>query len=117
MVAVYRWQGVVSVIGHVRLDGLRGGGCLLRKQEEQEGEGGKRRATGEKMKELGVGFEHRELAEDIEVLKEFAKDAVKDLCKNNLMLEVDRNKIWYLTCAEFKDMDMLWYGSDTINID
>jgi len=70
----------------------------------------------EKMKELGVGFEHRELAEDMEALKELAKGIVKELCKNNVMLDVDRNKIQHLTCAEFEDEDMPWYGSDTTNI-
>lgn len=62
------------------------------------------------MQDLGVGFDHEELGNDIRILKEFAKETVEELCKNNLMLDVEGNGIQYLTCAEVEPEDMPWYG-------
>ncbi|TID16065.1 hypothetical protein E6O75_ATG09123 [Venturia nashicola] len=62
------------------------------------------------MQELGVGFDHEELGNDIKILKDFAKDTVDELCRNNLMLDVEGNGIQYLTCAEIGQEDMPWYG-------
>lgn len=64
------------------------------------------------MQELGVGFDHEELSNDIKILKDFAKEMVEELCRNNLMLDVEGNGIEYLTCAEIRPEDMPWYGLD-----
>ncbi|KAE9963377.1 hypothetical protein EG328_011463 [Venturia inaequalis] len=69
------------------------------------------------MQELGVGFDHEELGNDVKILKDFAKETVRELCGNTLMLDVEGNGIRYLTCAEVGPEDMPWYGLDGEMVD
>lgn len=40
------------------------------------------------MQELGIGFDHEELAQDMTILKDYAKETVEELCTNNLVSDV-----------------------------
>ena len=49
-----------------------------------------------------------EVAEDLKALKEFAMQAVAQLVKNNIMLDVEAARIQYLTCVEVVEEDFPW---------
>lgn len=53
-----------------------------------------------------------ELADDLKILKEYAKDTVHDLCKNELMLDVDAHNIGYLTCVDVETKDFPWVAKE-----
>jgi hypothetical protein len=57
---------------------------------------------------LGMGYDRKEVVEDLKLLKDFAKDVVKDICQNNIMLDVEIHGITYLTCANITEDDMPW---------
>ncbi|KAF2854346.1 hypothetical protein T440DRAFT_515065 [Plenodomus tracheiphilus IPT5] len=48
------------------------------------------------------------LSEDLGVLKEFAREYVKGLARNELMLDVDTNQVGYLTCSRIGREDIPW---------
>jgi hypothetical protein len=62
----------------------------------------------EKLDALGIGFDHKEVADDLMLLKNYNKEVVRPLCKNNLMLDIEDHKIGYLTCIDISEDDMPW---------
>jgi hypothetical protein len=62
----------------------------------------------------GDGFGAFEnLAEDLELLKSFARSAVRDVCVNNSDLDVKGEGIEYLTCTNLSDDEIPWLNSET----
>ncbi|OCL14767.1 hypothetical protein AOQ84DRAFT_402045, partial [Glonium stellatum] len=53
-----------------------------------------------------------DLADDLKRLKKYAKDTVHDLCKNELMLDVDNHNIGYLTCVDVEVKDFPWMAQE-----
>ena len=52
------------------------------------------------------------LSEDLALLKEHASEYVKDLAKNELMLDVEANNVSYLTCTQITAEDIPWRAAD-----
>lgn len=48
------------------------------------------------------------LQEDLGLLKEFASREVQDLTRNELSLDVEENKVGWLTCAKIERADIPW---------
>lgn len=69
------------------------------------------RAIIEKIREpVKTNFD--ELREDLDLLKKFAQEAVKVLCENNSMVDVQEAGIGYLTCTRILDEELPWFGKD-----
>jgi len=54
------------------------------------------------------GCDWREAGEDLKMMKVYAAELVEDVCVNNLMLDVERHKIGWLTCVGVGVDDMPW---------
>jgi hypothetical protein len=59
-----------------------------------------------------VKVELDELREDLELLKKFAQEAVKELCVNNSMVDVQEAGIYYLTCTRTMDEELPWFETE-----
>ena len=53
-----------------------------------------------------------ELREDLELLRKFAQEAVKELCENNSMVDVQEAGIEYLTCTRIMDEELPWFETE-----
>jgi hypothetical protein len=49
-----------------------------------------------------------ELDENLGILKDKASEVVEALARNELSLDVEENKVGWLTCAEIRRDDILW---------
>ncbi|KAJ4353146.1 hypothetical protein N0V95_003618 [Ascochyta clinopodiicola] len=52
------------------------------------------------------------LGEDLRILKEFASEIVENLAKNELSLDVEENKVGWLTCAKVEKEDVPWRAGE-----
>jgi hypothetical protein len=59
-----------------------------------------------------VKVEPDELIEDLELLKKFAQEAVKELCENNSMVDIQEAGIDYLTCTRIMDEELPWFETE-----
>lgn len=59
-----------------------------------------------------VKVEPDELKEDLELLKKFAQEAVKELCENNSMVDIQEAGIDYLTCTRIMDEELPWFETE-----
>jgi hypothetical protein len=50
----------------------------------------------------------QEVEEDLKLMKDFARNQVKDLCMNNSMLSVDEAGIRYFTCTKVENDELPW---------
>jgi hypothetical protein len=66
------------------------------------------KAAVEKIREP-IKAEPDELSEDLELLKKFAQEAVKELCENNSMVDLQEAGIGYLTCTRIMDEELPWF--------
>ena len=69
------------------------------------------KAVVEKIREP-IKAEPDELREDLELLKKFAQEAVKELCENNSMIDVQEAGIGYLTCTRIMDEELPWFKTE-----
>jgi hypothetical protein len=76
---------------------LRKGGSALMEYEQVK-------ATCEGIMNLGW----KDLGYDLKTLKGYAGTVVKDLAKNELMIDPDEHKIGYLTCTKVQPADIPW---------
>jgi hypothetical protein len=53
------------------------------------------------------------LAEDLEILKSFARNIVRDICINNSDLNVEEEGIKYLTCTNVSNDEIPWLRPET----
>ena len=56
------------------------------------------------------------LSEDLNMLKEHAKEYVKDLAKNELLLDVETNGVNYLTCTKITAKDIPWRATNVARV-
>ncbi|KAF2142896.1 uncharacterized protein K452DRAFT_203524, partial [Aplosporella prunicola CBS 121167] len=100
--------------GHHSTDRLPGIGALFR----QILRGGDAFLPYDKvLKELKEAFEYMnldwdDLADDLRMLKDHAREIVRDMCKNNLMLNLEEHNIGYLTCTELDAKDFPWSSAE-----
>lgn len=50
----------------------------------------------------------RDLGGELNILKEYASEIVRDLARNELMIDPEEHKIGYLTCTKIKPEDIPW---------
>lgn len=56
------------------------------------------------------------LGEDLRILKEYAGRIVQELARHGLCLDVEENKVGWLTCAKLGREDVPWRASDVRNV-
>lgn len=54
------------------------------------------------------------LSEDLGLLKAFASECVRDLARNELMLNVEGNGVAYLACSRVERGDVPWRVADGV---
>ena len=70
--------------------------------------------VGEVFKQLDAlhfAYDHTEVVDDLQRLKEYAKGAVADICQNRLMLDVEAHDVGHLTCIDVTTDDMPWIAA------
>jgi len=70
-----------------------------------------------RLKKFMPRYEWRDAGEDLRMMKEYAAGLVEDVCVNNLMLDVERHRIGWLTCVGVGVVDMPWLGAEAEGMD